>query len=406
MSEGDASDLLRLDVQQPWYDFVDQIGSAVRVSTVDNYQGEEADLIVASLVRSNQKGSLGFLGKADAEQRLNVLCTRARLGLILIGNVQCLERSPLWQKLFAFLREQHAIFDGLPIRCGKHHAIPTEEMDSAALLKQCINRGAGCGRDCDAVLKCGHCCPLKCHPFGHDEVRCERAVRIDCPARLHRIERACSSVALPFCQHQVVERCPEGHPLVRLCGRAAGAAHCGVCQVIRSAEKAHDSDAVERARREADVIQHYAQLAVECSGDAPLHAEARADLEALSAAYNQKQREVAAQLTRQLDAAEHHAQEAVGGAMAQLERNTKEDEMRLQARRQAMQLDLRRVEQRQQAQSAAATDAAKEDVRVLDVQLHKLHVALANDLRLTEEALHEERASRPSREAGRTLPQL
>jgi hypothetical protein len=60
---------------------------AVRASTVDNFQGEEANIIIASLVRSNAAGKLGFLNEP---QRVNVLLSRARDALILIGNANCL----------------------------------------------------------------------------------------------------------------------------------------------------------------------------------------------------------------------------------------------------------------------------------------------------------------------------
>ena len=94
------------------------------VSAIDNYQEEEADIVVASLVRSNPKGHIGFLGKADAEQRVNVLCTRARLGLTFIGNAECFQNasplSPLWCKLLQYLQQSGSMFDGLPKKCQQH----------------------------------------------------------------------------------------------------------------------------------------------------------------------------------------------------------------------------------------------------------------------------------------------
>jgi superfamily I DNA and/or RNA helicase len=46
-------------------------------------QGEESDVVIASLVRSNDSGSVGFLKEPE---RINVLLSRARHGLVLIGN--------------------------------------------------------------------------------------------------------------------------------------------------------------------------------------------------------------------------------------------------------------------------------------------------------------------------------
>ncbi|MQU14639.1 MULTISPECIES: C-terminal helicase domain-containing protein, partial [unclassified Pseudomonas] len=58
-------------------------------STVDGFQGSEADLIIVSLVRNNDKGSLrSALGFLVDERRMNVLLSRARYQLIIIGSYQ------------------------------------------------------------------------------------------------------------------------------------------------------------------------------------------------------------------------------------------------------------------------------------------------------------------------------
>lgn len=55
----------------------------VRVGTVDSFQGQETDLVLFSSVRSNLMRELGFLRDA---RRLNVAITRARRGLIIVGD--------------------------------------------------------------------------------------------------------------------------------------------------------------------------------------------------------------------------------------------------------------------------------------------------------------------------------
>ena len=74
----------------------------VRVATVDNFQGEESDIVIASLVRSNRRGNIGFL---SSRERVNVLLSRARLGMVLVGNRDTLRDSSsergrvLWRKV-------------------------------------------------------------------------------------------------------------------------------------------------------------------------------------------------------------------------------------------------------------------------------------------------------------------
>lgn len=86
---------------------------------IDNYQGEEKDIVIASLVRSNKRGDIGFMAQ---QHRLNVLLSRARHGLILIGNGETFRNSPsggeLWMKLFDLMKER--IYDGLPVVCSQH----------------------------------------------------------------------------------------------------------------------------------------------------------------------------------------------------------------------------------------------------------------------------------------------
>jgi superfamily I DNA and/or RNA helicase len=58
------------------------------MSTIDNFQGEEADIVVLSLVRNYDKGSIGFMKEPE---RVNVILSRARCGLIMLGSKRCLE---------------------------------------------------------------------------------------------------------------------------------------------------------------------------------------------------------------------------------------------------------------------------------------------------------------------------
>ncbi|MDE6422677.1 MAG: AAA family ATPase [Muribaculaceae bacterium] len=68
----------------------------ISINTVDGFQGQERDVIVISLVRSNEAGNIGFLRDL---RRMNVAMTRARMKLIIIGDVSTLTRHPFYQRL-------------------------------------------------------------------------------------------------------------------------------------------------------------------------------------------------------------------------------------------------------------------------------------------------------------------
>lgn len=91
------------------------------LTNTDNYQGEESDIVIASLTRSNNERDIGFM---IAPERLNVLLSRARQALIIIGNMDTFKENrrgkKTWSPLFDFLVQHHHIYDGLPIQCERH----------------------------------------------------------------------------------------------------------------------------------------------------------------------------------------------------------------------------------------------------------------------------------------------
>ena len=69
---------------------------SISVNTVDGFQGQERDIILISLVRSNDQGQIGFLNDF---RRMNVAITRARMKLIILGDKETLCRHPFYRKL-------------------------------------------------------------------------------------------------------------------------------------------------------------------------------------------------------------------------------------------------------------------------------------------------------------------
>ncbi len=74
---------------------------SITVNTVDGFQGQERDIIIISLVRSNEQGQIGFLGDL---RRMNVAMTRARMKLIILGNSATLSHSPFYKKLIDYIQ--------------------------------------------------------------------------------------------------------------------------------------------------------------------------------------------------------------------------------------------------------------------------------------------------------------
>jgi len=81
----------------------------VEVSSVDAFQGREKDYIILSCVRSNQKQGIGFL---NDPRRLNVALTRAKYGLLILGNPHVLAQRPLWNALLVHFREKGVLVEG------------------------------------------------------------------------------------------------------------------------------------------------------------------------------------------------------------------------------------------------------------------------------------------------------
>lgn len=71
------------------------------VNTVDGFQGQERDVILISLVRSNAEGQIGFLRDL---RRMNVAITRARMKLMILGDPATLCRHPFYKRLYDYVR--------------------------------------------------------------------------------------------------------------------------------------------------------------------------------------------------------------------------------------------------------------------------------------------------------------
>ncbi|KAJ5095473.1 hypothetical protein NUU61_004829 [Penicillium alfredii] len=89
----------------------------LRVATVDNFQGEEAKVVVISLVRSSSRSQCGFLRTSN---RINVLLSRAQHGMYIIGNSETSTHVPMWAQVIEILDREGNIGEALELKCPRH----------------------------------------------------------------------------------------------------------------------------------------------------------------------------------------------------------------------------------------------------------------------------------------------
>ncbi|KAF2704119.1 P-loop containing nucleoside triphosphate hydrolase protein [Pleomassaria siparia CBS 279.74] len=197
-----------------------QLSDLLRVATVDNFQGEEAKVIIVSLVRSNEERKVGFLKTTN---RINVLLSRAQHGMYLIGNADTYSNVSMWQKVIGMLRASESVGESLALCCPRHKdtSIQVTQPDDFPRLSP----EGGCREACVWRLPdCGHMCQARCHSESMHKV-------FSCPQPCQRLHEPCKH----FCQKQTCgEDC--GDCLIKLdhvqlpCGHIKSNVFCYLTQ--------------------------------------------------------------------------------------------------------------------------------------------------------------------------------
>ena len=199
----------------------------VRVSSVDNYQGEECDIILLSLVRSNKKYEIGFLRNFN---RVCVAFSRAKIGLYIIGNISSIVQGEIlfknknknnrnnrvdekmldvWEKIQEKAKELNIIGDKLTLECQNHKnkTIISSDKD----FDNCPE--GGCQEICRKRMNCGHVCEKGCHVYDCNSIKCLKPcpkINPNCSLKLHKCEKRCYEDC-GRCNAIVSKQLPCGH---------------------------------------------------------------------------------------------------------------------------------------------------------------------------------------------------
>ncbi|KAK0931386.1 hypothetical protein LTR91_000335 [Friedmanniomyces endolithicus] len=112
---------------------------AIRVATVDNFQGEEAKVVVVSLVRCNSKNNPGFLKTSN---RINVLLSRAKNGMYILGNGETMAQVDMWAEVMEIFKQDGCFGPRLELCCPRHEDTPLQVTTPEDFLR--ISPEAGC----------------------------------------------------------------------------------------------------------------------------------------------------------------------------------------------------------------------------------------------------------------------
>ena len=178
--------------------------SGIEIKTVDNFQGQENEIVIISTVRSNERNSAGFTSNPN---RTNVALSRAKQAMIVLGDFEMLAKDKRkanpWRDIRTVASKQGNLTDGaLRIGCSRHqgpNSQKTIDITQPLDLLKHFPKG-GCTAKCNGKLKCGHKCTWTCHdPKYHEDdsvIKCMKP----CNKACKRGHRTCKQECYLPCQ--------------------------------------------------------------------------------------------------------------------------------------------------------------------------------------------------------------
>lgn len=297
----------------------------LQVETIDQFQGDENDVVILSLVRSNDANKLGFMGSIN---RRCVATSRARCSLFIIGRASSFERHATWCNTVGNLKDQGLVGQHLMIRCMRHHTVSKAIVDGDQLkecYQQLCTRACGselecctasgqrhrctrtchggtcftecpvkehwscprntghstlvrchdysehvCQSPCDWRLGCSHLCANKCGEPCMEQTQCSARVWYTCNAG-HDTPVECKEVATVQCQKPCVKKMKCGHVCPGKCSEPCAAT--SLCQVKVTAKCKNGAHEGRVACRERDTFDCKSRctLTLDCGHPCPRH---------------------------------------------------------------------------------------------------------------------------------------
>ena len=207
----------------------------VLVHTIDRYQGDENEIVIVSLVRSNRENKIGFL---ESLNRRCVAQSRAKCGLYFVGNEVTLcnsRKSKHWLRLISTMKNQGLVSSVISVVCPRH---PEKVIRASTADELPVNAAGFCDVVCGELLPCEiHVCAKRCQP-AHPHKRCRFTV----------------SFTFPQCQHSTKKECWEDEKRLSCSYPVEFACRGENCTARHTRQCSEDREALISARCTAMVV--------------------------------------------------------------------------------------------------------------------------------------------------------